>query len=371
MEKFACKTQILSAPGALCALKELSSHRLLLICDPFFLDNGVAREVLQLTSAEKTEILEKPTLTAQQVAEATEAMRKFQPDTVVALGGGSTIDCAKAIRHFSGMDVKLVAVPTTSGAGSEVTDAFLLTHQGVQYGLKDDKMQPDVAILDSRLLDKIPAGQIADTGFDALSHSLEAYVATKGGMISDCLAAGAFSTLVTALPASYGGDRSVRQKLHTAATMAGMAVSQAGLGLCHAMANSLGGMFPVPHGQLSAILLPSVIRLNAAVCQDKYARLARFAEIAGSTDTVAVRNLIQTLIRLRRQLALPDDLQQAGIAPEKVRFASRELVKTTLNDPCCRTNPVRAEAFIIRRILEEITREYGVKTLYSWEKYHF
>lgn len=357
MERFACKTEILSGAGALRSLKELGSHRLLLVSDPFFLKNGVAAELLELSAAEKTEIFSqiKPDPSVEQVAEATAVMRAFQPDTVVALGGGSAIDCAKAMLHFSGMSARFVAVPTTSGSGSEVTNFSVLTHGAVKYPLIDGKMQPDMAILDSRLLEKLPGSLIADTGFDALCHSLEAYVATDAGMLSDCLAAGAFSAVLTALPASYGGDLTVRQKLHTASTMAGMAFSQAGLGLCHAMAHSLGGMFHIPHGRLNAILLPSVIRLNASAVQDKYARLARAAGISGSADTVAVRNLIQTLVRLRRQLALPESLCQAGVPPEKVRFASRDLVKTALEDPCCRTNPVRVEDFMVRRILEEVT----------------
>ena len=136
--------------------------------------------------------------------------------------------------------------------------------------------------------------------------------------------------------------------------MAGMAFSQAGLGLCHAMAHSLGGVFHVAHGRLNAILLPSVVAANAHVAGNKYAELARFAGMGGSADAIAVRNLRNNLIRLRKELKMPETLAQAGIDPGDVRSAANEIVKATLEDPCCRTNPMVVEAFVVRRILEEV-----------------
>ena len=140
-----------------------------------------------------------------------------------------------------------------------------------------------------------------------------------------------------------------------AATMAGLAFNQAGLGLCHAMAHSLGGMFHVAHGKLNAVLLPSVVATNAHVAGAKYAQLARGCGMGGTADTIAVRNLRNNLIRLRRDLKLPETLSQAGIAPGALRSASNEIVKATLADPCCKTNPMKIEDFLVRRILEEVT----------------
>lgn len=357
MEQFACKTKVVSGVGALGSLRELGSRRLLLVSDPFFQKSGTAQEILKISGAEHTELFTgvAPDPSVEQVAEATSVMRAFQPDTVVALGGGSAMDCAKAMLHFSGLTARFVAIPTTSGSGSEVTSFAVLTHGNVKYPVIDEKMRPDMAILDGALLKELPRGLIADAGFDALSHALEAYVATDAGMLSDCLAEGAFRAVLTALPASYGGETAVRQKIHTAATMAGMAFSEAGLGLCHAMAHSLGGVFHVPHGRLNAILMPSVIRINATVAQEKYAKLARSAGISGSADTVAVRNLQNTLLRLRKQLSLPETLCQAGVDPGQVRFRTGELVRAALEDPCCKKNPLQVEDFMIRRILEEVT----------------
>jgi len=265
------------------------------------------------------------------------------------------MDCAKAMAYFSGLQARLVAIPTTSGSGSEVTDFSVLTHNGVKHPLVDKRIIPELAILDSDLLQQMPPSLIADAGFDVLSHALEAYVATGAGAITDALAADAFTAAYGLLPASFGGNTQVRLRLHTAATMAGMAFSQAGLGLGHAIAHSLGGFFHVPHGRLNAILLPAVIGCNAHAAGEKYARLARHAGLGGSADTIAVRNLKNGLVRLRRELNLPETLAQAGVEPGSVWRSAEEIVRATLADPCCRTNPMEVEAFQIRRILEEVT----------------
>ena len=206
-----------------------------------------------------------------------------------------------------------------------------------------------------RSLTALPPSLVADGGFDVLCHALEAYVAQNAGPISDALAKDAFCSAFAALPASYAGRQDVRLKVHMAATMAGMAFTQAGLGICHALAHSLGGMFHVPHGRLNAILLPSVISCNAHAAGSKYAHLARTAGLGGSADTIAVRNLRNGLIRLRRELHLPETLAQAGIEPGQIWHGMDKIVAAALADPCCQTNPVRAEDFMLRQILEEVT----------------
>ena len=173
--------------------------------------------------------------------------------------------------------------------------------------------------------------------------------------MTDLYAREAFSSAYAALPASFAGRKEVRLKVHLAATMAGMAFTQAGLGLCHAMAHSLGGMFHVAHGRLNAVLLPAVISCNAHVAGKKYAELARAAGMGGSADTIAVRNLRNGLIRLRRELNLPETLVQAGVDPRAVWRNAGEIVKAALEDPCCKSNPMEVEDFLVRRILEEVT----------------
>jgi len=357
MEQFECKTKILSGPGAVSALAGLGAKRLFLVTDPYFAKNGTAARVAQTAKAAETEIFDKvvPDPTVVLAAEGTARVRAFQPDVIVALGGGSAMDCAKAMAWFAGGKMKLVAIPTTSGSGSEVTDFAILTHNQVKHPLVDPRLRPDLAILDSDLLKELPPSLVADAGFDVLAHAAESFVAQNAGAVTDALSKDAFAACFAALPASFGGRQDVRLRIHEAATMAGMAFTQAGLGLCHAMSHSLGGVFHVPHGRLNAILLPAVIGTNAHVAAGKYAALARAAGLGGSADTVAVRNLRSALTRLRSDLKLPGTLQAAGIAPRDLWGNMDRIVKAALEDPCCATNPLTVEDFMVRRILEEVT----------------
>lgn len=357
MEEFSCKTRLISGSGAVSMLATLQGQRLFLVTDPYFMKNGTAKRIADQAKCQKVEYFDKvqPDPTVELAAEGTARLREFNPDLVVALGGGSAMDCAKAMAYFAKGDYTFVAIPTTSGSGSEVTDFAILTHNKVKHPLVDPRLRPDVAILDSDLLQQLPKGLIAETGFDVLTHALEAYVAKGAGVVTDLYAREAFSSAYASLPASYAGNQAVRLKVHLAATMAGMAFTQAGLGLCHAMAHSLGGLFHVPHGRLNAILLPSVIGCNAHVAGKKYAELARAAGMGGSADTIAVRNLKNGIVRLRRELNLPETLAQAGVDPRAVWENVGQIVQATLHDPCCDSNPMVVEDFVVRRILEEVT----------------
>ena len=357
MEQFECKTKIIAGPGAVSALGKLGAKRLFLVTDPYFAKNGAADRIAGIAGAAETEIFDRvaPDPGVELAAEGTARVRAFQPDVIVALGGGSAMDCAKAIGWFSGVKMKLVAIPTTSGSGSEVTDFAILTHDQVKHPLVDPRLRPDMAILDSDLLTELPSSLVADAGFDVLAHAVESFVAKNAGAMTDALAKDAFSACFASLPASFAGRQEVRLRIHVAATMAGMAFTQAGLGLCHAMSHSLGGVFHVPHGRLNAILLPAVIGTNAHVAAGKYAVLARAAGLGGSADTVAVRNLRSALVRLRSDLKLPGTLQAAGISSRELWGNMDRIVKATLEDPCCATNPLTVEDFMVRRILEEVT----------------
>ena len=357
MEKFSCKTTIVSGSGVLNALEEYHAKRLFLVTDPFFQQNGTAQQVAAAAKAEQVCIFDgvQPDPSVELAAQATARLTEFGPDLLVALGGGSAMDCAKAMAYFSQGDFPLAAIPTTSGSGSEVTDFAILTHKGVKHPLVDPRLRPDMAILDSDLLDALPKTLIADAGFDVLTHAVEAFAATGHTTFSDLYAREAFSTAYACLPASYAGRKEVRLKVHLAATMAGLAFTQAGLGLCHAMAHTLGGLFHVPHGRLNAILLPAVISTNAHAALPRYAQLARWAGMGGSADTIALRNLKNGLIRLRRELDLPETLSQVGISSQSIWNQMGNIVESVLADPCCTTNPLTVEDFQIRRILEEVS----------------
>ena len=357
MEKFSCKTTIYAGSGAVSVLGSFNCKRLFLVTDPYFMKNGTAQRIAAAANCAEFEIFDKiqPDPTVELAAEGTARLKAFGPDLLVALGGGSAMDCAKAMAYFAKGTCKVAAIPTTSGSGSEVTDFAILTHHKVKHPLVDPSLRPDMAILDSDLLTELPKGLIADTGFDVLCHALEAYVAKGAGTISDLYAREAFRSAFAALPASYAGRKEVRLKVHLAATMAGMAFTEAGLGLCHAMAHSLGGLFHVPHGRLNAILMPAILSCNAHAAGKKYAELARAAGLGGSADTIALRNLKNGLIRLRKELGLPETLAQAGIDPRAVWGNVSSIVSAVLQDPCCDSNPVAVDDFMVRRILEEVT----------------
>ena len=356
MEVFSCKTKIISGCGAISALKELKSKRLLLVADPYFEKTDVPEKIKNAIGVDYVEcfydISADPSVELS--AKGTALVQRVKPDTVIALGGGSAIDCAKAMVYFSGLVIRFVAVPTTSGSGSEVTDFAILTHNGTKHPLVDDSLQPELAILDGDLLNTLPRSLIADAGYDIIAHAVESYVAVNGGAISQSLARDAFTGAYTALPASFAGATQVRQQIHLAATMAGIAFSQSGLGLCHAMSHALGGRFHLPHGRLNAILLPAVVEANS-LANPQYAQLARGAGFGGAADTMAVRNLKNALVRLRKELQLPATLALAGIKPQEIRQATSGLINATLADPCCATNPVTPNETMVRQILTQVT----------------
>ena len=356
MEQFSCRTRIISGVGASSYLRELDIRRLMMVTDPFFYKNGTAQRIAENAGAEDITYFHQvaPDPSVSLASHGTQAVLSFRPDTIVALGGGSAMDCAKAMAYFSGLKPRLVAIPTTSGSGSEVTDFAILTHEGVKHPLVDEALRPDVAILDSDLLSALPPALIADGGFDALTHALEAYTAKNASPITDALALGAFRDAYEYLPRSYGGDRSARPGVHAAATMAGLSFTQAGLGICHALAHSLGGQFHIPHGRLNAILLPAVITCNAPAAGEKYTTLARAIGLEGRAVSVGVRNLRSALLRLRRELGLPDTLTRSGISPAQVRSQTGAIINAALADPCCITNPLPVTEIMVRTVLNEV-----------------
>ncbi len=357
MDAFSCKTKIVSGAGALQALAQLDCRRLLLVTDPFFVKNGTAQFVADQAKAEEVKIFDKiqPDPSVELAARGTAVVKEFRPDTVVALGGGSTLDCAKAMVYFSGLSPCVVAIPTTSGSGSEVTDFAILTHKDVKHPLVDPALCPAMAILDGSLLTGLPKSLVADAGFDVLSHAAEAFVSTKASAITDALASAAFTAGCSALPASFSADMQAREQMHMAATMAGMAFTQAGLGLCHALAHALGGAFHIPHGRLNSILLPAVVGYNAKYAGEKYAKLAKLCGLGASAQSLAVRNLRSALIRLRRELELPQTLAQAGVDPRQVRQQKERLIAAALADVCCSTNPAPVDGAAVSALLEEVT----------------
>ena len=356
MEHFSCKTEIVAGAGAVSRLGSFRAKRLLLVTDPYFQKNGTAQAVARAAKAETVEIFDQvaPDPSVELAALGAARVKAFQPDLIVALGGGSAMDCAKAMAYFGGTNCPFAAIPTTSGSGSEVTDFAILTHDGVKHPLVDERLRPDLAILDSDFLQELPKGLIADSGFDALSHALEACCGKNRSSFTDALARESFRMAFHALPRSFAGDKHKRLEMHKASSMAGLAFTQAGLGLCHALAHALGGAFHVPHGRLNAILLPYVLECNASAALGEYAAMARAAGFTASSDVMALRSLKNGLVQLRRELGLPQTLAQAGVDLRKLREQEQKILEAALADPCCETNPIKPEAYMARQILSGV-----------------
>lgn len=334
---------VLSGPEG---LRGLGARRVFLVTDPFFVRNGTADRIAGELGGQ-CRIFDgvKPDPDLHCVAAGLGVLRDFDPDLLLALGGGSAIDCAKGLLALWDKRPTFVAVPTTSGTGSEVTAFTVLSHEGVKHPIVDPRLRPDIAILDDSLLAGLPAGLVADAGMDALTHCAEAVAAKKASGFSTALATGAFRSLLTLLPRSYAGEAAVRGAIHEAAAMAGAAFDQAGLGACHALAHAVGGRFHVAHGKLGGIFLPHVLRFNAQTSPGPYEALAAACGLHG------LGGLLAALNRLRRQLKLPATLSQAGLSRMKVVEALDDLAAAAAADPCAGGNPRPLEAQEARDLL--------------------
>lgn len=356
MKTFFCKPKLFTGPDALSQLTRLRAKSVLLITDRFFAENGVTDHIAALLPEAKLTVFSDvtPDPPVELVAKGAAVFQTSAPEAVIALGGGSPMDCAKAILYLQEQKPLFIAVPTTSGSGSEMTAFSIVTHDGVKKPLVDETLRPDWAILDETLLQKLPKTLIADTGMDLIAHCLEALAGTSASAFTDALAEGAFRICFANLHASYTGDVTVRGQIHEAASMAGLAFDHAGLGVLHALAHALGGRFHLSHGRLCAILSTAVLEFNAPACQKKYVHLARTAGISGATDHMAFRNLISALSRLRSSLEMPGSLQQAGISPRELRAASDAIANAALRDPCLDTAPRKPAFEDLKAILQQV-----------------
>ncbi len=324
MQNFQVSTKLHFGNDALSVLNELEGKRVFLVTDPYFNENGLAEKIGKLCKGQVeifSRVVPDPPLSV--VAEGLAQMQKFGANVLIALGGGSAIDCAKGMVSVGKDRPYFVAIPTTSGTGSEVTAFSILTHEGTKHPLVDPSLRPDMAILDDSLLEKLPPSLIADTGMDVIAHCVEAVGGKRSSPFTQAFAVSAYERVMKLLPESFEGDKSVRGEIHCAATMAGIAFDHAGLGICHGLSHVLGGQFHLPHGKLNAILLPRVMEFNK-----DYAPY----QLLGSNPIFAVT-------RLRRRLRMPQSLSEAGIQRQTVVSQLDALCEAALADPCTATNP--------------------------------
>ncbi|WP_318404107.1 bifunctional acetaldehyde-CoA/alcohol dehydrogenase [Photobacterium leiognathi] len=375
------------------ALSDLEGKkRAFLVTDRFLFNNGYADEVVSLLKANGMEVQTffdveaDPTLSV--VEKGAEAMKSFQPDVILALGGGSPMDAAKimwvlyehpetafeelAMRFMDirkriykfpkmGKKAELVCITTTSGTGSEVTPFAVVTDDktGAKYPLADYELTPQMAIVDANLVMNMPKSLTAFGGYDAVTHALEAYVSVLANEYSDGQALQALKMLKEYLPSSYANganDPIAREKVHNAATIAGIAFANAFLGVCHSMAHKLGAEFHIPHGLANALLISNVVRYNAndnptkqtAFSQyDRPQARRRYAEVAehlgltqeGDRTAQKIERLLAWLEELKVNLQIPMSIQEAGVAEADFLAKIDELSVEAFDDQCTGANP--------------------------------
>ena len=311
-------------------------------------------------------------------------MQEFKPDVVIALGGGSPIDAAKGMWLFYehpeadpegmklkfmdirkrtykfpklGIKAKMVAIPTTSGTGSEVTSFAVITDktQNKKYPLADYELTPDVAIVDPDLVMSLPKSITADTGMDVLTHAIESYVSNMASDYTDGLAEKAVELVFKNIREAYnnGSNKEAREKMHNASTIAGMAFTNAFLGINHSLAHKIGAEFHLPHGRINAILLPYVIRYNSQmptkfvsfpkyeyfIADQKYADLSRRMNFPAYTNEEGVNSLIEEIKKLNNDLNIPKSFKEAGIDEQEFLAKVDMLADRAFEDQCTTANP--------------------------------
>ncbi len=314
-----------------------------------------------------------PDPSVETVMKGAKAMRDFEPDVIVAIGGGSPIDAAKAMWVFYEYpektfdDIKdpftlpvlrqkaiFAAIPSTSGTATEVTAFAVITDYStkVKYPLADFEITPDIAVVDSDLAETMPPKLTAHTGLDALTHAIEAYVAGLHSDFSDPLALKAIRMIDDDLIASYNGDMAARGRMHIAQCLAGMAFSNALLGITHSIAHKIGAQFGLPHGLCNAILQPYVIQFNRKACEARYADIARALGLPGTTDRQLVNVLIDKICALNESLDIPATLEAAGVPKELFEKHLDFIAKNAKLDPCTGSNPRKTSAADLKRLLK-------------------
>ena len=373
------------------ALRELSGRkRAVIVTDRPLYDLGYADRVTQTLEEMKLEyevfyeVKPDPDLTT--IRKGLDLCNGFKPDVIIALGGGSPMDAAKmmwlmyenpgakfeemAMRFMDiekricafpdqARKVQFVAIPTTSGTGSEVTPFAVVTDDatGKKYPIADYSLTPDMAIVDPELVMNMPKRLTAYGGIDALTHALEAMVSVLSTEFTNSLALEAIRILFKYLPDSYNNgsqDMKAREKVHYAATMSGMAFANAFLGICHSMAHKLGARFDLPHGLANALLITEVIRYNATdnpikqtafpqysypTAKSRYARVADYLQLGGVTEDEKVERLVEAVEALKTKLDIPKSIRDSGVPEAAFHDALDTLTEDAFDDQCTGANP--------------------------------
>lgn len=371
------KTELVVGTNALEELTTFKNQGILVVADPFLEKTGLLEEVKgYLDNSNQviifTDICPDPPIEV--IVAGIQSCEGQSIDAILAIGGGSALDAAKAIYYFGKkegvfQEVTLIAIPTTSGTGSEVTDFSVITDAdlGRKYPIVDRELLPDLAILDANLVRSLPRQITADTGMDVLTHVLEAYVSTQATDFSDALVEKTVQLVFEYLPKAYrnGQDMEAREKMHVASTMAGMAFNTTSLGIVHSLSHASGAVFHIPHGRMNSILLPKVIAYNAGLdgarivnhqleVAKRYQHLARILGCSAPNPAQGVKQLLDKIRQLQRKLDLPHTLSAYGVAKESFSKEKNSIAQAALQDPCTLTNPRQPSILDLTTILDGI-----------------
>lgn len=363
MKSFDIRTKIHFGDNALDRLGSLPYKRIMIITDPFIESSGLLSlitERLRNAFIDFTifkNVVPDPPL--EKISLGVKKLLEYSPDCIVAVGGGSAIDSAKAIRKFAvravPKDIALIAIPTTSGTGSEVTSFSVVTDtaNNIKYPLVSDDMLPTEAILDAELVKSVPASVTADTGMDVFTHAIEAYVSINNNEFSAALAEKAIEICGTFLLRSYldNNDKHARAKMHVASCLAGLAFNNASLGLNHGIAHAIGAKFHIPHGRANAIVLPHVIEYNSGInkhskskkeypkCVEKYCNAAKLLGVNNFNEITTIRALVGWIHFMNKEMNIPLSISQCGIEKTEYMNAIDSMAEKAIADACTATNP--------------------------------
>ena len=370
MARFTLPRDLYHGKGALDALKDLKGKKAIVVVGGGsmkrfgFLDKVEANLKAAGMEVALFEGVE-PDPSVETVMKGAKAMQEFQPDWIVAIGGGSPIDAAKAMWAFYEYPdttfeqlcipfnfptlrtkAKFCAIPSTSGTATEVTAFSVITdyHKGIKYPLADFNITPDVAIVDPDLAETMPKKLTAHTGMDAMTHAIEAYVSTLHCDYTDPLALHAIKMISEDLVASYNGDMDARDRMHNAQCLAGMAFSNALLGIVHSMAHKTGAAFStghITHGLANAMYLPYVIAYNAKAdgVAERYADIARTMGVVGDTTAELVEGLRAKIRSMNDAMGIPNTLKDFGIIEDEFKEKLDAIAANAVGDACTGSNP--------------------------------
>lgn len=378
MARFTIPRDVYYGPNAMEELTVLQGHKKAIIVtgSQFMLDNGSLEKLTGILHAAglETKVFDhvdsNPRISTVQRGAA--VMREYEPDVIVALGGGSPVDAAKAMWIFyenpdlTFDDVKppyslpklrkkaiFVAVGTTSGTGTEVTSFAVITEDKtkIKYPIADFEITPDIAIVDTEIPQSMSPVLTADSGMDSLTHSIEAYVATAHTDLTDCLALKSAQMVYENLLDSYRGSAEAKRLVHVGQDLAGMAFSNALLGIVHSLAHKVGVTYDVTHGRCNAIMLPYVIQYNSAAAMDRFADIAKALGCSGATDKQLTNALVQAIKALNAALGIPPSYQAAGVSEDLFLATVDTLAEAACGDPCTLFNPRQTAFAEMRKVL--------------------